>query len=272
MILKDVKILILVKTYPSLSKKYGELVCTAGIKEDGTWIRLYPIPFRLLEYEKRYRKYQWIKVTIEKNKSDPRPESYIIINNESIELLNVIDTKNKWEKRKELLNKTPVYEDLSQLIEQANKNILSLAVFKPKEIKDFKILKTEREWDKEKMKQIEQNIKQPDLFSSEEEIYLKETFKLVKKIPYIFSYTFTDLTGKISTLMIEDWEIGQLYWNCLKETNNDEKKALQMVKNKYFNEFLNKDLLLFLGTTRQHHGWAKNPFVITGVFYPPKKS
>ena len=40
------KVLITVKTYPSLSAKYGELVCTAGFLEDGSWIRLYPIPFR----------------------------------------------------------------------------------------------------------------------------------------------------------------------------------------------------------------------------------
>jgi len=32
------KVLITVKTYPTLSAKYDELVCTAGFKEDGTWI------------------------------------------------------------------------------------------------------------------------------------------------------------------------------------------------------------------------------------------
>lgn len=43
------RIFILVKTYPTISATYGELVCTAGILEDGTWIRLYPVPFRLLK-------------------------------------------------------------------------------------------------------------------------------------------------------------------------------------------------------------------------------
>jgi hypothetical protein len=33
----NTKILITVKTYPTLSEKYDELVCTAGFKEDGTW-------------------------------------------------------------------------------------------------------------------------------------------------------------------------------------------------------------------------------------------
>ncbi len=40
------RILVTVKTYPTLSRKYGETVCTAGIGEDGTWIRIYPVPFR----------------------------------------------------------------------------------------------------------------------------------------------------------------------------------------------------------------------------------
>ena len=38
------KVLISVKTYPTLSEKYDELVCTAGFLEDGSWIRIYPIP------------------------------------------------------------------------------------------------------------------------------------------------------------------------------------------------------------------------------------
>ena len=45
------KVLIAVKTYPSISKKYDELVCTAGFLEDGSWIRLYPIQFRKKSYD-----------------------------------------------------------------------------------------------------------------------------------------------------------------------------------------------------------------------------
>ena len=49
------KVFITVKTYPTLSKKYDELVCTAGFFEDGSWVRIYPLPFRKLDYEKRYK-------------------------------------------------------------------------------------------------------------------------------------------------------------------------------------------------------------------------
>lgn len=52
------KVLISVKTYPTLSEKYDELVCTAGFLEDGSWIRIYPIPFRKLKFDSRYHKWQ----------------------------------------------------------------------------------------------------------------------------------------------------------------------------------------------------------------------
>ncbi|PIU18627.1 MAG: hypothetical protein COT16_01610 [Elusimicrobia bacterium CG08_land_8_20_14_0_20_44_26] len=265
------KILILVKTYPVLSKKYSELVCTAGITEEGSWIRIYPVPFRFLEYEKKYSKFQWIEAEVIKNISDPRPESYKIADIKTIKLLDTIDTKNGWRKRKDLLFKNLiVFDNTNELIKKANKNELSLALFKPAKILDFIVEKADSEWDKEIAGKIRNDIKQPDLFSTEEERLAKENFQLVKKIPYKFSYKFQDSSGKESILMIEDWEIGQLYWNCLKRASGDEKTAVEQVKNKYLNEFQKKDIYLFLGTARRFHGWARNPFLIIGVFYPPK--
>jgi hypothetical protein len=73
-------IFVTVKTYPTLSSKYDELVCTAGITGEGKWIRLYPVPFRKLELEQRYAKYQWLSIPLERNAADFRPESYRIKN------------------------------------------------------------------------------------------------------------------------------------------------------------------------------------------------
>ena len=69
------KILVLVKTYPTKSNKYVETVCTAGIREDGSWVRIFPIPFRRLEDYQRFKKYQWIECTLYKSEKDKRPES-----------------------------------------------------------------------------------------------------------------------------------------------------------------------------------------------------
>ncbi len=52
------RVLILVKAEPSPSRKYGSTVCTAGITEDGEFIRLYPIPFSLFcDRERKFSKY-----------------------------------------------------------------------------------------------------------------------------------------------------------------------------------------------------------------------
>ena len=70
--------------------------------------------------------------------------------------------------------------------------------------------------------------------------------------------------------MIEDWELGMLYWNCLEKANGDELKACQKVKEKYFDEMCHKkDIHFFLGTTKKFHNVGPNPFIIIGTFYPP---
>ena len=72
-------------------------------------------------------------------------------------------------------------------------------------------------------------------------------------------------------MMIEDLEIGALYWNSLKRHEGNESKACADVKKKYFEDFAKtKDLYLFLGTTREFHLIAPNPFVIIGTFHPKK--
>jgi len=37
-------------------------------------------------------------------------------------------------------------------------------------------------------------------------------------------------------MMIEDWEIGALFWNCLYQTDGNEQAALDLVKQKYLGE------------------------------------
>lgn len=262
------KVLIAVKTYPTLSTKYDELVCTAGFREDGTWVRLYPVPFRKKSYNEQYKKYDWIEVDVVKNESDFRPESFRpkTIDAE-IKVTGHIDTNNgTWEDRKKIcLGK--IYYDLKELInESKDKAILtSLAVFKPTEILDFTAEVTERNWDKEKITQLNQ-------------LHLFETnkdgkFEVVQKLPYKFKFRFKDSQSKERHMMIEDWETGQLYWNCLARHEGNERKAIDDVRRKYFDDFAKtKDLHFFLGTTKTHHFLSLNPFMIIGTFHPKKET
>lgn len=260
------KVLISVKTYPTLSTKYNELVCTAGFLENGDWVRIYPLPFRGLEQDQKYKKWQWVELDLERNTSDVRPESYKVLNLESLKIIVQLDTKQNWFKRKEIVNKGNIYDDLNVLIKKANtENSLSLATFKPAKILDFMVKEVDREWNAEKLATLQAKSQQLSLFQTQDEV--KRELELVDKLPYKFSYKFEDINGKQSTLMIEDWEIGALYWNCLQNCVGDEQKAVQQVKEKYLGFAKDCDILLFLGTTLRFHGRAKNPFVIIGVFY-----
>jgi hypothetical protein len=262
------KVLISVKTYPTISTKYKELVCTAGFLENGDWVRIYPLPFRALEQDQKYKKWQWVELDLKPNTADNRPESYKAENIDSLKVIEQLGTEQNWFKRKKIVNKSVIYDDLTALITKAKakKNSLSLATFKPTRILDLIVEEVDREWNAEKLAILQAKSQQLSLYQTEDEV--KQEFELVDKLPYKFSYKFEDINGKESTLMIADWEIGSLYWNCLKKCVGDEKKAVQQVKDKYLG-FVDKcDILIFLGTTQQFHGWANNPFIIIGVFYP----
>lgn len=265
-----VKILLTVVTYPLPSRSYDELVCTAGILETGEWIRIYPVPLSFLLGEKIYGgfksyKYTWIELELNKREKDFRPESYSPRNYDfkDLKVLERIDTKNNWYLRKELCLKN-VYTSLELLLEDSkDPNNISLVTFKPTTIQAFEIKEDDREW-KNEWKELR---KQKDLFLED-----KSPEIMIKKLPYKFYYKFSDDAGRSSTMMIEDWEIGQLYWKCLRNSNGDEKIALEKVRQKYESGFINNnDIYFFLGTTMEwHRRRGKNPFVIIGIFYPKK--
>jgi hypothetical protein len=238
------KVLISVTTYPLPSSSYDELVCTAGVLENGEWIRIYPVPLSFLIDLKdsgklNNVKYTWVELELSRRTDDLRPESHSPKHRDFRDLLVLerLDTRSNWLLRKQACLKK-VYTNMTQLIEDSKKpKYVSLATFKPSSIIRLEWKEDEREW-KDTWKEIR---KQRDLFAPD-----KDPEVLIPKLPYKFSYVFKDDTGKERRLMIEDWEIGALYWNCLKQAEGDEAVALQKL----------------------WHTRAKNPFIIIGVFYP----
>lgn len=200
------RILITVKTYPTLSRKYGETVCTAGIREDGTWVRVYPVPFRRLGEEEQYKKYDWLECRLVRSSSDPRPETFRPVDEGELHPVGRVDTSDNWRERRRLLLKTGrVYDRTDELIAGAKANQISLAVFKLTKIIDFVWELEEREWNPETLREMREATSQLDLFADNT---WRETFTVVKKLPYSFSYKFEDAVGRRSELQVLDWEIG----------------------------------------------------------------
>ena len=98
------RVLITARTYPTPVRRGVEVSCTGGITESGEWIRLFPVPYRFLSLDKRFRKYQWIEANVAKS-SDLRPESFQI----DIDSINIISeplpTKDRWQARKNIPSK-----------------------------------------------------------------------------------------------------------------------------------------------------------------------
>lgn len=268
------KVLLTVTTYPLPSRSYDDLVCTAGVLEDGTWIRIYPVPLSFLLELKRDgvlqpTKYSWIELDLEQRSDDFRPESHSPVDYEFKDLVvgEHLGTDREWAQRRDICLQN-VYTDLSQLIAESKKpTFKSLATFKPARINRLVVKRTDEDWNPV----YAELKKQMSLFPKE--VDKAGITPTVRKVPYKFFYEFVDDVGRKATLMIEDWEIGQLYWNCLKRADGDEAVAVAKVRQKYEETFLQeRDVYLFLGTTKQYQNISKNPFVIVGVFYPKRRT
>ncbi|MFQ1003071.1 hypothetical protein, partial [Modestobacter sp. SSW1-42] len=77
------KVLVTVKAAPQPSATYGDTVCVAGVELRGDdpvrLVRLYPVPFRYLEGDQQFGKYQVIDVAARPSTRDPRPESLMAL-------------------------------------------------------------------------------------------------------------------------------------------------------------------------------------------------
>ena len=250
------KVLITVKTYPTPSRKGVEVSCTAGITDNGEWIRIFPVPFRFLAGDKQFKKYQWIEVAVCKA-SDPRPDSYRV-DSDSIKILSPpLPTAQYWQARSEIISPL-VSSSLCQLERNRREGGPTLGIFKPYQIKGLSITKeTKPDWTEK-----ERGI------LSQQSMYDTRKFNVLEKIPYKFTYSFTcnDPNCNGHQLSVIDWEIGQSYRSWSKTYGDDWKKAF---RNKYETEMiLNRDTHFYMGTIRSHpHIW-----VIIGLYYPPKLS
>lgn len=99
------EVLVTVKAYPTISSKYGEAVCVAGVRLDGPapeWIRLFPVAFRDLEHVHQFRKYEVIRLRAQRHTTDTRRETWRP-DVDSIEVLRHVPGGGAWRERRALV-------------------------------------------------------------------------------------------------------------------------------------------------------------------------
>lgn len=237
-------ILILVRTMPEESRKYGHKVCVAGINENGEWRRLYPFKFDYGKKEIDFKKKDIIEVQLIKPPNDKRVESRKVITHKNIH--NPLDDR-------QVLNKIkPLISSIKELKEKK----ASLGIVKP-QIIDFEI--------KAHHNQIYDEQKYLALWT-EEFLETREKVKLPVEARYVFRcmYSSCSCSKKPHRIKIIDWELNELARNLMKKYQ-DKKLIEEKIKERFFDWMKERDVYFFLGTHFKFKTW-----IIIGIFYPDK--
>ncbi|MGI0141250.1 MAG: hypothetical protein ACREBF_01185 [Candidatus Micrarchaeales archaeon] len=250
----------MVKTYPNLSRKYVETVCVGGLTDNGKWIRIFPIRFRQLPFNKRFSKFDIIEAEVEPTHDKfGRIENHTI-KDTTIEILGKLPaTPENWERRKKLVL-SHLDKSLEELELKKESDHVTMGIIKPREIIDFyrKNIEEFREWEAELIQGNQKTLI--------EKITGKKYESPLEKIPYWMGYHFycQDERCNGHNMMCEDWEMLELFRNMRKREGSDE-KAFEKVKQSYFTWMKERDIYFVVGTESK---W--NNFLIIGIFYPPK--
>ena len=211
------RVLVIAKTYPELSSKYLETVCTAAITELGQPLRLYPIPFRYLRGPQRFKRYQWITAALRKSDHDSRPESYSVEQHSIVLHEEIAATPDEWGRRAEHVLKAQAWQQTSmrEVLRLQQEKGTSLVFVRPKEITNVSI----RRRDANDAITFAQKLAalrdlnlakrmQMDLFESTVPAPMKSLEYVDARICVEWRCTDPDCIGH--TMQILDWEVCEL--------------------------------------------------------------
>jgi len=260
---EEQRILIWGKTYPEISSKYYETVCTGGVLQNGQFIRLYPIPFRYLSDNKIFTKYQWIRARIKKAKEDPRPESFKVDPESIVAEDNIPTDKFQWFNRAKVVfqAKNFLYDNVESLLAANRINNVSMGFVRPIRIEKIDIENRPAEDYQTFLRKIEANkekLKQSEMFP----IITIEELKRLEYVSQRFKiHWFCDNpVCKGHKMSILDWEVYELVRNAgMAKATQKLNEILDL--SKYNTGF-------FLGNFRLH---PKN-FSIGGIWYPKRSN
>jgi len=237
------RILVTVRTYPTISAKYTETVCTGGINEQGEWRRLYPVPLRYLDSSQQYKTYDIIKVRLT-DKSDGRMESRRP-DNTSIVIESHLDS---WKARRQWIDPT-VANSLREFEEKQR----TIGPIRVKRVIDFTAKPIDPEWsaaEKEK-------LKQENLFAE---------IKHLEKVPFEFRIQWEDGDGVPRDSMFQAWEVGQTW----RQYRLDYSDPIAVMRDKWLNDICGADreVSFFMGNIAKR----RQVFMVCGIYNPPVKS
>lgn len=253
---KTKKVLVTVKAYPEKSKKHGSSVCTAGVTDEGEWIRLYPMPISLFTGSQKISRYDWIEVECQKATDEKlgRKESYRV-RPDSIRVLDQSLSSGKraghapWDERNRILL-PKVASSLEVLMEQYKTDKTSLGLIKPTEILRF---------------YTREPLQEPPLSTEYQQSLTSERIPIIADLPHPFAYEFRCdgcADGKTHDIKCLDWELFESYRSWWRKYQ-DLQLLWEKLHLKFFSEMREKNLYFFVGMHSLQPTW-----LIIGLYYP----
>lgn len=241
------RILITVRTYPNLSTKYMETVCTGGINDEGEWRRLYPVPLRHLDDDKQYKTFDIVKVKLGGN-PDGRPESRRP-DTTTLKVDGHIDSsKSGWAARKEWILPTAVPS--MKALRDSGRTLAPVVV---REVLEFMAVSEDSSWSPVQ----KEMLRQAGLFEGPEPL---------EKLPYDFRLKWKDGDGEEHNSKNLAWEVGQT-WRSYRRRYDD---PIATMREKWMTDLLGakRDVWFFMGNFAEH----RQHFGVCGWFVPPKEN
>lgn len=233
---------VLVKAAPLPSTRYKETVCCAALTDRGEWLRLYPIRYRLLPSEKRFRRWDRIQFCARRPPphKDNRPESRRV-DERSIRILGQI----RAEQRGAFV--APAVVDSLKAEEEKGRSFALLRV----EVIKFFIERLDNETFKEKQQRFLDATRQRDLLESEELVPYRPC-------PFKFRYRYRCIDGEREGTC-QDWETEATFFKWKKRYG--ERDALYRMQERFGHQYRQKGVLFAMGT----HARFPGTWLINGV-------
>jgi|ERR1700685_1375734 hypothetical protein len=249
--------LIVARTYPVPADLGIESSCTAAITDTGEWLRVFPVPWRLLAQDQRFRKYQWVDLALIKAKDDPRVESYHLRHDGIVIVSGPLPTDDAWRARKGVV--LPLLSHcMCCLAKQRDAEMQpTLGIIRPESIVRLRISPADLpDWTDAQLAMLRQ-----------QHFFAEAPKQELQKIPLVFRYEFRcpEDTCRSHTLMCTDWEMGQSYRQWKADYGDGWEETFRQ---RYERDMIQKrDTHFYVGTVASH----PNRWIIIGLFYPPRQ-
>ncbi len=254
-------LLITVKAAPNPSERYGETVCVAGLSVDlrrRGWIRLYPINFRELASDDRFRKYDLVTVAAIPARQDQRRESFRPVLDSMVTQRHL----DSWKPRGALLD--PYVEDSMcrfNRAARADANAPSLGLVRPRTVDGLDV-EPHPGWTPQEQRKIDAYVRQPDLFSGTDRTALEPP-----RFRAFYRYHCHDAGCGGHRQGVLDWELVAFQRRLARAGDDELRRA---ISEKFLGELCapGREVAFYVGNQAKR----AHVFSVLGVYWPPRVS